>query len=183
MITKQRFYYLYVNANCLAELALRNLPSDLDSLLDDLEPFDDSELAKELSLDTNLEDLNFAAMEGLDFYDSDVESPIIEPDAPTVELSRDAKAQPAPSQEEFNIETYMANVYGLEDQLVERIDAAYTQIDHDEFKALLNLLPIELPAIDKKLTGEEVTQWQQQYANDVEAINNLLIAIRQLDFT
>ncbi|MEP1448136.1 MAG: hypothetical protein ABJK37_18680 [Paraglaciecola sp.] len=183
MITKQTFHYLYVNANCLTELALRSLPADLDSLLDDLQPIDDTELANELELDTNLEDLNFAAMEGLDFYDSDVESPIIEPEAPTVELSRDAEPQAADPQEEFNIETYMANVYGLEDQLAERIEAAYAQIDHNEFKSLLNLLPAELPAIDKKLTGEEMTLWQQQYANDVEAINNLLIAIRQLDFT
>ncbi|WP_339723458.1 hypothetical protein [uncultured Paraglaciecola sp.] len=183
MITRQAFHYLYVNANCLTELALRALPADLDSLLDDLEPIDNAELA--LELETNLKDLNFDAMEGLDFYDSEVDSTIADPVAPPPkeDLSSNNKIQTSEQEGEFDIETYMTNVYSLEEQLIARIDSAYARIDHDEIKMLLTLLPPELPAIDGKLSGEAMNLWLQQYANDVEAITNLLIAIRQLDFT
>ena len=185
MITRQAFHYIYVNANSLTELALRTLPSDLDSLLDDLEPIENSDLAIELDLETNLEDLNFAAMDGLEFYDPEIDITIAEPVAipPTKSFTNNLEAQTPEQESEFDIETYMTNVYSLEEQLIERVDSAYNRIDHTQIKLLLNLLPSELPAIDGKLNGEKMTLWLEQYADDVESITNLLIAIRQLDFT
>ena len=183
MITKQAFHYIYVNANSLTELALRTLPSDLDSLLDDLEPIEDSDL--DFDLETNLEDLNFAAMDGLDFYDSEVDTTIVVPEViPPKKSCTNTLEKEKPEQEsEFDIEVYMSNVYSLEEQLIERVDSAYNKIDHEQIKLLFNLLPPELPALDKKLSGEKMNLWLEQYNNDVESITNLLIAIRQLDFT
>lgn len=185
MITRQAFYYIYVHANCLTDLALRNLPSDLDSLLDDLEPIENSELALELDIETNLEDLDFAAMDGLDFYDSEVDNTAIEPAAPPSkeDFTNNSEIEASEQEGEFDIETYMANVYASEKQLIERVDSAYARIDHDEIRILLTLLPPELPAIDGKLSGQQMNLWLEQYASDVEAIVNLLITIRQLDFT
>jgi len=185
MITRQAFHYIYVNANSLTELALRNLSSDLDSLLDNLEPIESAELELEFEVETNLEDLNFAAMDGLEFYDSEIDTNITEPVAipPTKNFTNNLETETPEQESEFNIETYMTNVYSLEEQLIERVDSAYNRIDHEQIKLLLHLLPSELPAIDGKLNGEKMTLWLEQYSNDVESITNLLVAIRQLDFT
>ena len=183
MITRPAFHFIYVNANSLVELALRNLSSDLDSLLDDIEPNENTDLA--LELETNLEDLDFSAMDGLEFYDAKIEANIPEPvlTSPAKDVTNNLLTEIPQQISDFNINTYMTNVYSLEEQLIERIDAAYHQIEHAKFEILLNLLPLELPSIDKKMSGEDMTLWLEQYANDVVSISNLLVAIRQLDFT
>ncbi|MBL4631939.1 MAG: hypothetical protein JKY14_12570 [Paraglaciecola sp.] len=190
MITRQAFQCIYVNANSLTELALRNLSSDLDSLLDDVDdrvPIDNADLP--VDLETNLEDLNFAAIDGLEFYDPEVESHFPEPEitlpAKNITLNNQIEKDGEFGEEidDFDIETYMNNVYLLAEQLSERIDSAYQQIEHAQIRRLLNLLPPELPPIDGKLSGENMTLWLEQYVNDVESITNILVAIRQLDFT
>lgn len=177
MITRQAFHFIYVNANCLTELALRNVSSDIDSLLDDLESIENTHL--EFELETNLEDLDFAAMEGLYFYDPAMDSNITGPEEtfPLNELQTNTSEQ----QGDFNIDTYMTNVYSLEEQLIERIDSAYNSIEQNQIKRLLDTLPSELPAIDTKLNGEEITLWLDLYKNNADSITNLLVAIRQLD--
>ena len=183
MINRRAFHYIYINANSLTELALRNLSSDLDSLLDDLEPIDNADMAFEI--ETNLEDLNFAAMDGLEFYDSEIATNIPEPVStpPTKDFTNSIQTNMPEQVGDFDIEIYMTNVYSLEEQLSERIDDAYNRIEHDQIKLLLNQLPPELPLIDKKMSGENMTLWLEQYSNNVESITNLLVAIRQLDFT
>lgn len=183
MITKQAFHFIYINANCLTELALRNLSADLDFLLDDLEPVDNAAL--ELELETNLEDLNFAAMEDLEFYDPEMNTNIIEPVStpPLKDSTSNFQTNTPEHVGDFDMDTYMTNVYSLEEQLIDRINSAYNKIEHDQIKLLLNQLPSELPVIDGKLSGKEMTLWLEQYSNDVESIANLLVAIRQLEFT
>ncbi|GAC20582.1 hypothetical protein [Paraglaciecola arctica] len=185
MITRQAFHYIYVNANCLTELALRNLSSDLDSLIDNLEPIENADLTLEFELETNLEDLNFDAMEGLEFYDPEMDTNITEPVSPPPlkDVASELHTNTPEQEGDFDIDTYMSNVYSLEEQLIERIDSAYNKIEHLQIKKLLDLLPSELPAIDGKLSGEEMSLWLAQYSNDDGSITDLLVTIRQLDFT
>jgi hypothetical protein len=188
MITRQAFHFIYVNANCLTELALRNLSSDIDSLIDNLKPIENADLALEFEMETNLEDLDFAAMEGLEFYDAkdaEMDTNITEPvsTSPLKDVTSALVTNTPEQLGDFDIDTYMSNVYSLEEQLNDRIDSAYNKIEHQQIKILLDLLPPELPAIDGKLSGEEMTLWLAQYLNDVESITDLLVTIRQLDFT
>lgn len=183
MITKQAFHFIYVNANSLTELALRHSFSDLDPLLEGIDSIDIDDMT--LELDTNLEDLNFAAMDGLDFYDPEMEPHVSVPQEHCVEKElKTTTVKKVPIQtNDFDINSYMSNVYSLEKQLIERVDCAYKRIEHNHIKRLLSLLPPNLPSFDGKLSGEDMTLWLEQYSNDIESLTDLVIAIRQLDFT
>jgi len=186
MINRQIFYVLFVNANCLAELGLRSASTEVDSLLDDLDSLDINALEGELP--TQLDDLNFAAMDGLEFYDAEVEADTSETVAETSTLDgieerqTDETIYSIEQTAEFDIDIYMANVYTHEAYLSERVDSAFQKVDQNQLAALLSQLPSELPCFSEKLTGEQMTLWLDQYSNDIEAIINLLVTIRELDF-
>ena len=187
-MNKPAFYCLFVNANCLTELGLRNMSTDLDSLLDDLEPIDAAQLDAELP--TQLDDLNFDVVEGLEFYDAAAETSVIEPEPESLPIVDEQEGQivslqvePKEPKGEFDINTYMVNAYSHEEHLSERVGTAFQQSDQQQLESLLRLVPSELPSFTEKLSGEQMTLWLHQYSNDLESIMNLLIAIRQLDFS
>jgi hypothetical protein len=204
---RNAFYCLFVNANSLAELGLRNAESDIEDLLADLGPEAQAQPDEEFT--HCIDELNFDAMDGLAFYDQDSESNLNTSAAQIqleeeLELSKLLEAKNAEISANFNstedsnniisnspdsapspdfdINIYMTNAYSHEKQLKERVDAAFEKSDQDQITGLLEQITIELPDIRKRLSGEQISIWLDAYTNDDEPVMNLIANIRLLDF-
>lgn len=180
-MTKNEFYYLYVNLNSLIDLALLNVAADFDGLEDDIVPEQsDSEL-----LETSLDNLDFEAMNGLDFYDpvesnQDPHIPEVSslPIVPDVEEKTSSTTELAIS---VDVGAFIEALYSFDNTLVERMDVLFEQLDQKQFAMLINALPVDKSNITAQVNEEEMRSLLQLYLQDDESILNLVLALRQLD--
>jgi hypothetical protein len=168
---RREFYYLYVNLNNLAELALRQMavkllaqPSEAPSELDTL-----SDEERDARVLASFENLDLSALDALDLSKHDAEP---------LELP-----EPASSDEELDVEQYLARAYDTEEQLRERIDSHYSRVDLTAMDASLQELPKHLPALTGPLSATEIGNWLTVYEEGNDVLTNLTAEIRQLDMS
>jgi hypothetical protein len=164
-MTREEFSYLYVNANCLAELGLRRAvacmhESDCQGIhgqalgrVDEMDP----------ETETAFDELDFTALNGLDFFggDSSESNDLTE----TLPVTDAADVQMTASETctsdddkggDFDIGAYMNNSYAARETVQDQIDVAYAKADIARLDMLIAEMPVMIPALTRRLSGAEV---------------------------
>jgi hypothetical protein len=182
-VDRNSFYYLYVNANSLAELALQLLA---EQILTQPE-FDTPSLTPEelnARVAANFEGIDLAALESVNFdfsrlpiaAQADPQAAVEAP--PPVELSAEATAA-----RESAIGRYLSSAYAHEETLRQRMDEYFQQSDLPALEAALARLPAELPPLTRALAAQEMSGWLLVYENGNEALDEVVVQLRQLDMS
>jgi hypothetical protein len=183
-VDRDSFYYLYVNANSIAELALQQLAEQLLALP---QPSSSSPMSPE-ELNTRVaasfEGIDLAALEGVNYDLSDLASaneldPQASVEAPQpVERSAEAEAE-----RESAIERYLGRAYAHEEMLRERIDQYYQRTDLPALEAAFAQLPAQLAPLTRLLSPREMSRWLDLYERGNEALDDVVVQLRQLDMS
>jgi hypothetical protein len=80
-----------------------------------------------------------------------------------------------------DLDRYVESSYAFEEQLSDRIDAAFGKADLEGLAALVSALPDDLPPLTARLTGAGFGRWLALYDAEHEGLTELLLRIRQLD--
>jgi len=168
-MNEQQFYFLYVNVNCITELALRNMAAETANL----------EVATPPSNSPTHEfaDLDFGALDGLDdlILDNQIKSSqslIPEPWTLGPNLQ---------SETEFDMEVYMDRAYDYEQLLRVRVANHFRNTNIGALHSLLATLPQALPALTARVSGKELTHWLEVYRSEHPGVIELVSRIRELD--
>lgn len=180
---RNSFYFLYVNTNSLAELALQLLAEQILALPQpDTPALTPEELNARVA--ASFEGLDLAALESVNFDFSRLPlAPEADPQAaveapPPVELSAEAAAA-----RESAIERYLSGAYAHEETLRQRMDQYYQQSDLPALEAVLARLPGELRPLTRALSVQEMSGWLLVYENGNEALDEVVVQLRQLDMS
>jgi hypothetical protein len=183
---RQRFYFLYVNLNSLAELALRQLAAKiLAQPLAGGVPETLSEAERDALVMANFQNLDFAALDGLDFSSTQP----VDIEEFESELSVPSMSEPAVSEqsaedgEEPDVERYLARAYGYEELLRDRIDHCYRSADLSAMDAALLQLPSRLRPLTGRLSAADMTDWLTLYAEGNEVLTDITAQMRRLDIS
>lgn len=175
---RQGFYFLYVNLNSLAELALQQLAAKILAQTPEagvLENLTDEE--RDARVLASFENMDLSALDGLGV--SSDESVIEES---PFELSTDPTNEPViESDEPLDIERYMARAYSYEEQLRGRIDDCHRRADLSAMDTALRQLPDHLRPLTGQLSAADMEDWLGLYADGNEALTDLTIQMRRLD--
>lgn len=174
---KSEFYYLFVNTNCLAELALRLSDDDIAKIADDVEAPSLSDEDLQAVVADGFEGLDMDALDGMAFFGDETEADISE----TSELSGSAPESANLESEEFNINRYMENAYSHEAYLQERIDRTFAKVDLDRLKALVSRIKTALQPITARQTGPDIEKWLDLYKSEHVDLSEIVVSIRQAD--
>ncbi len=176
--------------------------------LDELAELADQEIMSDEQLAKQFEGMNKNALDGieLDFFSRQVSEGAsetietgqgklsaeqetqldnafeLELNAMTAELENVKPVDDMENQETFNIDTYMSNIYAEEEVLEKRTKDAFNKADTKQLQAELAKLPPNLASLCSKLSGEQLMSWVEVHDKDNDALDNIIIAIRQLDF-
>jgi len=174
---RRRFYYLFANAGCLAELGLNEVARTLAELPSQAgapaAPADDGDLM------AGFEDLDFGALDDLPFFGDQTPAAVGEPDAGVPEQSGGAAPAPAPAK--FDIDRYLQMAYGYEEQIAGRVDRAFARADLARLETMLGALPDALPPLTGALDGAGMQLWLDRYLADEADIGDLVTEVRRLD--
>ena len=191
-MTKDQFSCLFVNINSLAELGLRFAAAEVDEvreegLLGDLVETTER-AANAAGLEGGFDNLDFNALDGLDFFDDDsneknlfesAESEPVLPNSNAVNGFADDKLNS--DSLPFDIDVYMKQAYAYQDQLKVRVDQSYNKADHARVDVLLSRCPETLSNLTDQMTGNEMNEWLALYKTGADPIIDLVVMIRQLD--
>lgn len=179
-MSEEEFHYLFVNANCLAELALRESMQDLDAWLTaaTVPPPDDAVEPVEPSF----EGLDFEALAGLDFFggDSSIEGDIVEP-AEELLQRESGPAATEPKSEPFDRDVYLDRAYRAGDELGERIAKARSRVDFARLESSLAELPRGPAPLSARLSGDQLQTWLERYLAGSELLVDVVLAIREAE--
>lgn len=177
---RQSFYFLYVNLNSLAELALQQLAAKILAQTPEPSPLEDlSDAEHDARVLASFENIDLSSLDGLGVASAPE-------DAHLDELLPELPAQPmseplAESDEELDVERYLARAYSYEEQLRGRIDACYGRADLPGMNAALLQLPHRLSPLTVRLSAAQMEAWLALYAQGHEALGDLTIQVRRLD--
>jgi hypothetical protein len=175
---REGFFYLFVHANGLAELGLHAAAADL--------PEADPAISEsgEVDLASAFQDLDMDALDGLDFFggEDDAPDPVLTTSQPDLPDPPPA-AEPTPDAPagDPDLDRYVASSYAFEEQLEDRIDAAYEKADLAELDALLARLPADHAPLTGRMSGTDFGRWLELYEREDEALVELLRRVRLLD--
>ena len=177
---RQNFYFLYVNVNSLAELALQQLATKIlahtpeSGLVENL-----SDEERDARMLASFENIDLSALDGLGVSDTTDIADIEEflPPLPTHSMSEPLTESDA----ELDVERYLVRAYSYEEQLRERIDDCYRRADLSAMDTALLQLPNHLPPLTAQLSAAQMEQWLALYAQGNEVLGDLTIRIRRLD--
>lgn len=177
---QQSFSFLYVNLNSLAELALRQLAAQILEQPPEADPLPQmTEAEREAHVLASFENLDWSALDGLDFSSS---SETADRDEIPEQLSLPVMdEQAAAGDEAFDMERYLANAYGYQERLQARIDDCYRRADLPAMDAALLQLPKELSPLTGQLSGTEMQGWLALYEQGNEVLTGLTVSMRRLD--
>lgn len=170
-LNREAFWFVYANANSLAELGLREAGA---SLLESPPAVEPGTLLSEDELEAKMlagfDNLDWSALDALNL---DNEAPLdIEP----------ASDQVAGMPEgEFSLEQYLQRAYDCEAPLSERLDDHYERVDLQFIEAVLSQLPAELPPLTRRLSAADMQEWLRIYGEGHAGLGDLIARIRQLD--
>ena len=184
-MTQSEFNYLYANLNGLVDLALLNVGASLEPIDED---FSVVQEGNDL-LETSLENLDFDAMSGLDFYDPVDANEVIETASSANSEGQNStdtnkqEQQKSKSEIDVNldIEGFMQDLYEFEEPMVERMALLFEKLDHEKFNSLISAIPPEQARVTRKINDSEMRALLVQYLEDEQSILNLVVALREID--
>jgi hypothetical protein len=177
---RQSFYFLYVNLNSLAELALQQLAAKILTQTPQSDPLENlSDEEREARVLASFENIDLSALDGLGV-------PSATEAADLDELPPELPAQmtgepPTGSDEELDVERYLARAYSYEERLRGRIDDCYGRADLPGMDAALLQLPDHLSPLTAQLSAAQMEEWLALYEEGHETLGDLTIRIRRLD--
>lgn len=176
---RQDFYFLYVNLNSLAELALQQLAAKIlaqTPQVGDLENLSDEE--RDARVLASFENMDLSALDGLGVASDEP----VDIDESALAMSADSMSEPAAeSGEPLDVERYMARAYSYEEQLRGRIDDCRRRADLPAMDTALRQLPSHLRPLTSRLSAADMEHWLTLYADGNEALSDLTIQMRRLD--
>ena len=175
---RQDFYFLYVNLNSLAELALQQLAAKILAQTPeagDLENLSDEE--RDARVLASFENMDLSALDGLGVASDEP----VDIDESALALSTDSMSESAASDEPLDVERYMVRAYSYEEQLRGRIDDCRRRADLPAMDAALRQLPNHLRPLTGRLSAADMEHWLTLYADGNEALSDLTIRMRRLD--
>lgn len=179
---RERFYFLYVNLNSLAELGLRQMAEQMLAQPVETGPIEElTEEEREARMLASFENMDLSALDGIGVATGDEPTDFaafpVEPSAFSLD------DMPADSDEEFNIETYMTRAYGFADQLQSRIDYCYRHADLSAMDVALLQLPERLRPLTAKLSAADMDEWLALYHEGDQVLGDLATEMRRLDIS
>ena len=176
-VEREQFWHLYVNANSLSELALRALSGEIEAMTRDAPPppqLSEDEIAARLAHD--YQTLDLSALDGLDWNPyaeggAAVAAPE-SPPQPSAALPGKASAT--------DFAAYLDDAYAHEEQLRQRVDAAYDLADRAAIASLLGRLPADLPPLTTRLAADDLSRWLAVYRADSVPLGALVTSVRAL---
>jgi len=185
---RREFYFLYVNLNSLADLALWQLAAKLLAQPSEVEsqaPLSQENLSqdeRDARILASFENLDFSALDDLNLSSITTEADGVE--APPLEPAVPATSEQAiEGAEEIDVERYLARAYSHEEQLRERIDSHYLRADLPAMKAALLQLPSGLRMLTGPLSATDVVDWLALYDAGNTVLIDLTTEMRRLDIS
>ncbi len=180
----EQFHYLFVNAGCLAELALRGITAELDLASpagDDAAATEPTMTDEELA--ASFDNLDFDALGDLGAFEvpGGDSSENIEPGADQDTPVPGIVPALDPDADKLNFDQYLSRAYGQLPADHPRVAAALTKADADKLDRILADLPQDLAPITGPLASEALEAWLNRYRADDEAVTALVVYARQLD--
>jgi len=168
-MTESEFYYLYANVNSIAELALRDLADG---------GFEGGGPMGEIGQPVKLSDLDFGALEGLD--------ELVGRQAANIERFEASESTGTRATDKvFDLATYLRRAYSLEADARARIDEhRRSPAGRDVELASARLhgnLQGSLATLLAPLSVEAMTEWLAVYAEGHADLDELVVAVRNLD--
>ena len=190
-MNRSEFEYLFIHANSLAELALRQMASALeqDPSEDDGKPSALSEEDRDAQALALLKGMDMSGMDDAfrwedDKHDAEVQrvleelsaaptkpAPYLAPDPVSPNASADGSSG-------LNLRAYLDHAYASLPQLAARIDACMRHLDQRALAEVVSALPIELPPLSEPLSDEGFAQWLAAYQANHAALQALVVLIR-----
>jgi hypothetical protein len=177
---RQSFYFLYVNLNSLAELALQQLAAKILAQTPQPGPLEHlSDEERDARVLASFENIDLSALDGLGVANTTEDAHLDElpPELPAESMSE----PPTEGDEELDVERYLARAYSYEEQLRGRIDDCYGRADLSGMEAALLQLPDHLSALTGQLSAAQMEEWLALYEQGHAALGDLTIQIRRLD--
>lgn len=166
-MTETEFYFLYINVNCIAELALRELAANAVASAG-------TSQSRHASTDSlRIEDLDFSALDGLDEMirnHSVVAAPTL--DAPVPQADRS---------EDFDLTTYVERAYSHEDQVRNRASKYWRAGAARELSAIAAAASATLAPLTARLSADALSDWLQVYLEGDAQLDDLVARVRALD--
>jgi len=158
-LQRKAFEYLYINANCLAELALKQLAEELEKNIArspaDPSPLDVDELEAQamaqlaqLDLSTMMDGFAWDSPESdealLREFDKlqEVEEPVGKSADNIADISNDALASVSG---DFNLDLYLEKAHSTQDKIASRVDDAMALVDMDRIEMHTKCFTCRLP--------------------------------------
>lgn len=175
-MTRDDFYFLFVNANSIAELGVDTsaleqiLATDIESSTvegDKVDPI----------IPDSLDDLDMDALDGMAFFgDDNIQEPV-----EACESDTDESTEVASSSAPFDLDVYMQNAYAIAPTLTDRIHRAFARADLSRLDDLMEQLGPHQGLISRQLNADEMSLLIDAYKRDHPALTELIVSIRQLD--
>jgi hypothetical protein len=177
---RQSFYFLYVNLNSLAELALQQLAANILAQTPQPGPQENlSDEERDARVLASFENIDLSALDGLGVASAADDAHL---DELLPELSAQSMSElPVEGDAALDVERYLARAYSYEEQLRGRIDDCYGRADLFAVQSALLQLPGHLAPLTVQLSAAQMEEWLALYGQGHEALGDLTIQIRRLD--
>lgn len=172
------FEFLYIHANCLAELAIDQLALDLDCLPPDPPSTETGREEQALAL---LSQMDMAASVDGWKGGAEFEAQVLRG---IEELKRADLAPSAPDPSvpgERDLAVYLQRAYAASGQLAGRVDDGMARLDLARLDRLLAALPVELAPLTQALGEAGLAQWLACYQAGHAALDDIVALVRALD--
>ena len=191
---REEFEYLYIHANCLAELALQQIAAELEasmaSSLADPNPPNIDELEAQVLVQLGQLDLS-TMMDGFVWDNPESDAAVLchfKKDPDGEELAEESVDSLAHMSEvgsdadprEFNLGLYLEKAYAAQGKIKSRVDSTLVLVDMDKIEILLYALPAGYPPITGPLSPDEFTLWLDCYLADHEALTEIVVYIHSM---
>ncbi|MEL7448385.1 MAG: hypothetical protein AAFN78_04205 [Pseudomonadota bacterium] len=177
----ERFHYLFVNAGCLAELALRDVAAELDLAAPAHDDAATQPTMTDEELAASFDNLDFDALGDLGALDAPGDGEAGEPGADQDTPVPGIVPALDPDADKLNFDQYLGRAYGQLPAQHPRVETALAKADANKLDSLLANVPQDLTPITGPLDSSALEAWLNRYRADDEAVTALVVYARQLD--
>lgn len=181
-MNREAFEFLYIHANCLAELAIDQLALDFESSMPadppDVPPLTGAEREEQALALLGAMDMSAVAdgwKGGADF-EAQVLRGIDELKAADSNDSHAGALNPA-----LNLDFYLQGAYAARGQVADRVDNGMARLDMATMERLFDRLPGELAPLTNALNADELAQWLACYLAGNAALDEIVTLVRGAD--
>lgn len=183
-LDRKAFTHLYVNANCLADLALRRELASVAAALEKAPAQEPRVDEAEPDIDSMFAGLDLGALDDLDLDDA---GPFPgeaagggTPAAQDIPKPREVAADDNPANPPEDLGAYLREAYAVSHDASERIERMRGQLEDAALEALLRRLPRDVGPLTERLTTGQLTEWLARYTDGEPALVELVVLMRGL---